>query len=321
MANTANFTSLEAFQAYVQEHGTDMWSRIFYGFKTAGLAASVSGVKGKYTLPNLTIGSNLSKRWTSTFEGQNNKATFGQRTLETFLNKMEFQFVPTEWEENYMGFLRKKNIQDPYDFPFEAYVIMKLIEKQNQEWEDAVWQAVQAGSPADGDLLAATFDGFLQIIADLITATTITPVVTGSVTNTNAVAKFRLIWEQVDKAYKEAGTAIFCSHTDYDNFRIDYKEKYHSSPVTRPIADTNYEGLEYELGAGRTMVIPIPGLGSSRRIICTPLDNLVIGYDGVDNLDLNVEKNHWSLDMFAAYRIGVQFRTVESGILVVSDQA
>lgn len=320
MAQTVQLTTLEAFQGYVQEHGTDMWSRIFYGFKTAGLAASVSGVKGKYTLPKLTIGSNLSKRWTSTFEGQNNKATPGQSVLETFLNKIEFQFIPTEWEENYMGFLRKKNIQDPYDFPFEAFILMELIKKQNQEFEDAVWQAVQAGSPADADLMPATFDGFLQIFADLITGG-FAPVVTGTVTSSNAVAKFRLLWAEVDKAYKEAGTAILCSHTDYDNFRINHKDLYHANPTTRLVADTNYEGFEYELGAGRTMVIPIPGLGTSRRIIITPLDNLVIGYDGVDNLDLNVEKNHWTLDMFAAYRIGVQLRTTDAGILVLSDQA
>jgi hypothetical protein len=134
------------------------------------------------------------------------------------------------------------------------------------------------------------------------------------------VAKFRLIWEQVDKAYKEAGTAILCSHTDYDNYRINHKDLYHANPTTRLVADTTYEGFEFELGAGRTMVIPIPGLGSSRRIIATPLDNLVIGYDGVDNLDLNIQKDHWTLDMFAAYRIGVQLRTTDAGVLVLSDQ-
>lgn len=321
MANTANLSALESFQAYVLEHSVDIWTRLFYGFKTAGLADVLEGVKGKITLPTLAVGDNLSKRWTSTFETtNNNKAVFDQRTLTTQLCKSEFSFVPTEWEKNYMGFLRKRG-QDAYDFPFEAYILMKLNEKLKQEFENAVWQAVEAGSPADGDLLNATFDGFLQIIADAITATTVTPVATGAITSANAVTKFRDMWATVDKAYKEAGTAILCSHTDYDNFRIHYKDLYHEAPVTRPVVDTGYEGIEYELGAGRTMIIPIPGLGSSRRVLITPLDNLTIGIDGVNDLNWQVEQDHWSLDLFSAFRMGVQFKTLDAGILVVNDQA
>ena len=219
----------------------------------------------------------------------------------------------------YYGFLRKRG-QDPYDFRFEAFILMKLNEKLRSEFENAVWQAVDDGSPADGDLLNATFDGFLEIISDEITGTAITEIGTGAITSSNALEKFRLMWASVDKAYKEAGTAILCSHTDYDNYRINYKDTYHQSPVTRPVVDTNYDGIEYEMGGGRTMIIPIPGLGSSRRVIITPLDNLVIGIDGLNDLNWNVEQDHWSLDLFSAFRIGVQFRTVESGVLVVNDQ-
>lgn len=319
MANTASLTALESFQAYVQEHSTEIWSRIFYGFKTATLADVLEGVKGKVTLPLLTISDNLSKRWTSTYETTNNgKAVFNQRTLVTALCKSEFSFVPTEWEANYMGFLRKRG-QDPYDFPFEAYVLMKLNEKLQSELEHAVWHAVDDGSPADGDLLEATFDGFLETIAAGITATDITPVVTGSVTSVNAVDKFALIWDAVDIAYKEQGLAILCSHTDYLNYIKHHKTLYHQTPMVVP-ETVGYQGIQYEFGGGRVPIIPVPGLGSSRRIIATPLENLVIGIDGVNDMNWNVEQDHWSLDIFGAFRIGVQFRTIASGILVVSDQ-
>lgn len=319
MANTANLSALASFQAYVQEHGTELWSRIFYGFETAQLATVLEGVKGRYTLPLLTVGNDLAKRWTSTFGTENdNKAVLGQRTIVTALNKAEFSFVPTEWESNYMGFLRRTG-QDPYDFPFEAFILMKLNEKLRKEMEDAVWNAVAAGSPANDDVLDETFDGFLHILADEITATNVTPVTTGSITSSNAVAKFRDMWATVDVAYKQAGLAILCSYTDYDNYLINYKDTYHQSPAVVPVA-SDYNGIQYEFGGGRTTIIPVPGFGSSRRVIMTPLDNLVIGMDGINDLNWNVEQNHWTIDIFGAFRVGVQYRTVESGVLVCNDQ-
>lgn len=320
---TENYSALEAFQDYIQEHSTDVWSKMFYGFFTAGLASIVTGLKGKLTLPLLTIGDNLSKRWTSTFgDAPNNddKVIWTQRVIESFLNKIEFSFVPTEWENNYMGFLRKSG-QDPYDFPFEAFVLMKIIQKQRKEFEDAVWHAVQAGTPADTDLLQATFNGFLKIISDEITATNISPVLTGAITKANIIEKIQDMWAAVDTAYKtDAEMAILMDFTDFDLYRIAYKEKYHQSPQTAPQTGTDYPGILFELGGGRVRMIPVPGLGTSKRKIITPLNNLVIGYDGVENMNINVEQNKWQLDFFGAYRIGVQFRTLEEGVLVVNDQ-
>lgn len=321
---TEDYSQLEAFQAYVQTHSTEVWSKMFYNFFTAGIASIESGVKGKRTLPNLTIGDNLSKRWTSTFgdaPDNDDKVVWDQRVLETYLNKLEFSFVPTEWENNYMGFLRRSG-QDPMDFPFEAFIMMKIVQKQRKEFEDAVWQAVQAGVAADTDPLEATFDGFLHIISDEITATNITPVATGAITSANILEKVRDMWAVVDTAYKtDAQMAILMDFADFDIYRIAYKELYHESPSPAPQAGTDYPGVLFELGGGRVRIIPVPGLGTSKRKIITPLDNLVLGFDGVENLNLNVEQNHWQLDIFGAYRIGVQFRTLEPGVLVVNDQA
>lgn len=321
---TENYSQLESFQNYVQTHSTEVWSKMFYRFFTASIGSVESGIKGKRTLPLLTIGDNLSKRWTSDFgDSPNNdgKVVWGQRVLETFLNKLEFSFVPTEWENNYMGFLRRSG-QDPMDFPFEAFVMMKIVQKQRKEFEDAVWQAVQAGVPADTDPMQATFDGFLQIIADEITATNISPVITGAITPANILEKIRDMWAVVDTAYKtDAEMAILMDFADFDTYRIAYKELYHQSPSTAPQTGTDYPGVLFELGGGRVRIIPVPGLGTSKRKIITPLSNLVLGFDGVENLNLNVEQNHWRLDIFGAYRIGVQFRTLEEGVLVVNDQA
>lgn len=319
MANSLKTSTAVALQAYVRDYAQELFTKMFYRFKTAELVSVEEGVKGQRILTNLKVGTGLSKRYSSTFAGKADAAEFVPRTLTTVLNKAEFSFTPTELENSYLGWLRKSG-QDPMDNPFEAYVMEKFTNALKMEMENAVWQGVAAGSPASTDLLAATFNGFKKIIADEITDMNITPITTTAITSTNAVAKFRLLWAGVDPAYQESGTAIICSMPVYDAYRINYKDLYHQAPTTAPIAGTNYEGMDYELGGGNTKIVCVPGLGSSGRVIVTPLENLVIGLDGAQDINWNVEQDHWNMDVFAAFRLGVQIRSIEAGVLVVNEQ-
>ena len=321
MSKSISMTSADALQAYVRDYKEDLFTRLFYGFKTAQLATVEEGVKGERILTNLTVASNLASKWTSTFTGKTDAVSFVPRTLKTILNKAEFSFVPTEFEQNYLGWLRKKG-QDPKDFPFEAYILMKLTQKLTQEMEAAVWQAVIPGSPTATDPLIQSFDGFLKIITAAVTALTVTPVATGALTTANIIQKIRDMWASVDPAYQENGTAILMNYANYDKYRIAYKDAYHSSPEVSPVADTNYKGIDFELGGGLTKIIPFAGFGTSNRVIITPLENLVVGVDDPAGIvNWNVEQDHWTMDTFGAFRLGAQYRTIESGVLVVNDQA
>ena len=311
--------SADSLQAYVREYGEDLFTRLFYGFKTAQIATVEEGVKGEKILTNLTVADNLATRWHSGFSGKTNAVAFVPRTLKTTLAKGEFSFVPTEFEQNYLGFLRRKG-QDPKDFPFEAYILMKLTEKLTQEMENAVWQGVAAGTPANSDALSALFDGFLQTITAAISGSTITPVATGTISQANIIQKVRDMWATVSIPYQEQGTAILMSYGNYDKYRIAYKDAYSDSPKEDKIGDTNYNGINFELGAGQTKIIPMPGMGTSNRIVITPLNNLVIGTDDAQSVKWNLEQDHWTQDVFGAFRLGAQFRSIESGVLVVNDQ-
>lgn len=313
-------TSADAFQAYVRDFKDDLFTKLFYGFKTAKLVSVEEGVKGERILTNLTVANNLATRWHSTFGGKTDAVAFVPRTLKTMLAKSEFAFVPTEFEQNYLGYLRKKG-QDPQDFPFEAYIVMKLRAKLAQEMENAVWQGTVPDPIANTDNLSQLFTGFLGLITAGISGSTITPVNTGALLAGNILQKFRDMWNGVDIAYREEGTAILCSYANYEKYRAAYIDDRHIQPSTKPIADTNYEGMEFEMGAGLTKIIPIPGMGNSNRVIITPLDNLVIGTDDAESLNFNVQDDHWERHIFGAFRLGVQFRSLESGLLVVNDQA
>ena len=185
MALGLDFSAAEAYKAYVEEIKEDLFKRLFFGFKTAQLVTPVEGVKGRMVLTELLLKDNLIKRWSQSFGGTDN-ASFDPLIIEVTKQKIENSVVPQLFENTYLGHLRQKG-QSPTDFPFEAYILDAILSKSGEEMETAFWQGEAVAVPADTDNIIDTIDGVLHIIADLITATTITPVPTGAFTSANAL--------------------------------------------------------------------------------------------------------------------------------------
>ncbi len=317
---SVNHTSAQSFQDYVRTYAEQHFCELFYGFKTAELAQIFEGIKGEHVITQLEIGDNLARRWNKSFEPVADAATHKPRVLKTVLNKVDFSVVPQDYEASYLGAMRQKG-QNPADWPFQAYVMEKVMAKLQQEFETAVWQGVAAGSPGAGDYLRETFDGYLHIIADAITATDITAVATGSISISNIIDKLRLMWDAVSSVYKENGTDIFMSYTMYDLYRKAYKDAYKIDPAYLQVTDSGYRGIEYELGNGNARIVPINGLAGSNRIIITPKENLTIGIDSASDVMFNVEQDKRELHFWMDFRMGAQILMQKDGILVVNDQA
>ena len=314
-----DFSAAEAYKAYVEEIKEDLFRRLFFGFKTAQLATPVEGVKGRMVMTELQVKDNLTKRWSQSFAGTDN-VKFDPLVLEVVTQKVENSVIPQLFEGSYLGHMRRSG-QSPTDFPFEAYILESILKKVNEELETAFWQGVAVASPADTDNLIQTIDGVLHIIADLITATTITPVATGAFTNANAVTNLRTMWEQVDTAYKDGGTDIFMSYSVYDNYRIHYKTLFGTHPNEVPISNTDYMGLNFELGGGKTTIIPIAGMGTSGRVVICPRENLYYGYDALEDWSTwNFQQDVRELKYWMDFNFGVQMAMKRDGVLVVNDQ-
>jgi len=320
MALGIDFTDAAAYKAYVETFADDLFTELFFGFKTANLATPHEGVKGKHVITELEIADNLARRWDATFRGFSN-TSYTPTVLEVSRNTVEHAVVPQLFESSYLGMMRRSG-QSSDDYPFQAYVLGQLLTKLRSEIEVACWQGVAAGSPAISDLLVATFDGYLHQIADLITATTITPIATGASTTANILANLRTMWDAVDPAYKEAGTDIFMSYTDYDIYRRAYKDTYKVDPAYIKLEGSDYNGISFELTGENTMIHPMPGMGASRRIVITPRTNLHYGFDALEDWsNFQFEKNHRQLDFWLDFNLGVAITQARDGILVVNDQA
>ena len=306
-------------QAYVREYADQLFGRLFYGFQTAQLATIHEGIKGEKLITEWSVGSNLARRWAKSFD-PTTVGEFKPVTLKTVLNKVDFSIVPTEYESSYLGQFRKKG-QDMRDWPFQAYIMDETMKVLNQEFEVACWQGAEEASPSAGDYLRQTFDGYLTLIAKAITAGDITPVATGAITSSNAVAKFRDLWAAVDPVYKTAGVDIFVPYALYDAYRINYKDTYKIDPAYVEITSAGYRGIAYELGNGNATIIPVHGMGSSGRVVITPRSNLVLGIDSPSDVMFNVKEEIRELRLWMDFRMGAQILMKRNGILVVNDQA
>lgn len=318
-----NYGHAEAFQDYVRTYAEEFFTRMFYGFRTAQLAQPFEGIKGEHVVTELEIGENLARRWAKEFQAVADAVKPKPTKITTVLNKVDFSIVPQQYEKSYLGQLRKKG-QNPDDWPFQAYVLDKVMAKLKTEFEVAIWKGEEAAVPADGDYLRETFNGYLKLIVDAILANDITPVVTGAVTEANSVEALRLMWAQVGEAEKEGGVDIMLSYEQYDNYRKRYKDIFKANPEETTIinnAGYTISGLRYELGAGNTYLIPVAGLAGSGRIVITPRENLAYGMDDPADTEMfNVERITRELRFWMDFRMGAQILMKKDGMLVVNDQ-
>lgn len=320
MANGIDFTAAEAYKDYVETFAEDLFTQLFFGFKTGQLATPHEGVKGKHVITELTIADNLARRWQAAYRGFTNTG-YTPTVLEVTRNTVEHSVIPQEFEGSYLGMMRRQG-QSSDDYPFQAYVLNQLLVKLRSEMEVALWQAEAAVAPSASDLLKATFDGYLTQITDLITALTITPVATGALTVGNILSNLRTMWDAVDPAYKEAGTDIFLSYPVYDLYRRAYKDAYKVDPAYIKLEGSDYNGIAYELTGENTMIHPMPGMGSSQRVVITPKENLHYGFDSLEDWsNFEFEKNHRQLDFWLDFNLGAALTQARDGILVVNDQA
>lgn len=317
--DSLNHSYAQSFQDYVRTYADQLFCEMFYGFKTSDLAKTYEGIKGEHVITQLEVGENLARRWAKSFDPATDAATFKPRVLKTVLNKVDFSVVPQQYEQSYLGAWRKKG-QDPTDWPFAAYVMEKILAKLMQEFEVAVWQGVEETTPSAGDYLRQTFDGYLEIIKDALTAGDINAVATGAINASNIISKLRDMWAVVLSQYKENGTDILMSYALYDVYRIAYKDAYKIDPAYIDITNSGYRGVTFELGNGNTRIIPVNGMAGSSRIVITPRENLTIGIDSASDVMFRVKEDIRELQFAMDFRMGAQILMQKDGILVVNDQ-
>lgn len=319
MAQSANISAVAAYLAYVQEYGDQLISRAFYSPKTLQYATVHEGLKGQKTLTRIKVATGKAVSWNATFSAATDAVTMEPRHLNVVPIKRDLSFVPQEYEASYLGKMRPKG-QNPGEFlPFEADTMMTILKGHGEELGTALWQAVKAGTVTPGTTpMIQCFDGYLEIIADAITATTITPVATpgGAVTNTNCVALLETMWNNLGAGYKETQVNVFMSWTNFQKYVQDYRERY--GKYTRLNEQGNVQ-LDFSQNA---VLVPLAEMGNSNRIVMTPGANLHAGFDDLSGDQIfNMEQNKRQIDWWMDWKMGVNIGQLDEGGIVVNDLA
>ncbi len=192
-----------------------------------------------------------------------NGVTVEDRTLTAYAAKYDQEIDGVELYNTYMAELPEA--------PFEQWA----VEQGGAAFLDAlmtstIYSGVRNGA---GTAAADICDGFGTIIAAEITATNLTPVVTGAVTAANAVTQVEIVNDARPIWMKEREDSIvIVSYDVFEKYRKHYR-------TLNGFGFKRDERGQYTLDGTTTIMKPASFMGSSQRIICTLAGNLVFGTD------------------------------------------
>lgn len=270
--------------------------------------------KDQVPLPNLVVGDIVKPANNSTFAPTAGALSFGSRILQVRPWKADLQIIPADLNKSWLGKYKKKG-SDVYDMPFEQYIMNEIIKKvRHQLRTTSLFSGVyNAGGATATDIM----NGVKKIIADEITATNITPVVTGAVTAANVIDKVELVYDNLGEAVKRGDTQLLVSPQIFAWYVRKYRELYG--------ANGDYSGMakfQVPLDGTNCMIKSEPGLAASQRMICTTTDNITFGVDSLaDDSNINSQVFERTIKLMIDAKAGVEFKDIDSDVLAVNDQA
>ncbi|MEM7551729.1 MAG: hypothetical protein AAF363_18740 [Bacteroidota bacterium] len=158
--------------------------------------------------------------------------------------------------------------------------------------------------------------GFSAILDEEIAGSNLAQEAIGSIsTGAEALAGQRELFRSHHEAYKKMGLIIYQSYTDYELLMDGIEDK-----ITKYTKDDNTP--IYLPGTNRKcMVKPVTWLTGSRRLIATPMQNMILATDllsDVNEIKILEKSKLWTMPVGIKFKIGFQFQDLEA--LRISDQ-
>lgn len=232
-------------------------------------------------------------------------AKITDRTLTVFQSKWDYDVDPEKFRNTYLA----DTDINPDTTPFYQYILQQVAKEYMAAINDiTAWTGVR-NSAGTGAVDIA--DGWGTIIAADITAAVLSPVVTGVITNSNAVAKVEAVAQSVPIWMRKKGFTIYCSYSVFDDYKTDYRSKF--TFLFQPRKDDRY----YIDGFANAQLLPVTWLGDSQRLVAAPINNLVLGTDG-DSIKVAASMRRNIIEVRAMMPVGFQYGDEEA--LIINDQ-
>jgi len=313
--NSLDLTALAtALGAYHREHRDELASEILLDEDFTADMEVMDDVTDEIPLPDLSLTDIVQPGVNKDFTPIEGAIKFGARILKVRDCKVDLLLEPWKLEKTWLGKMKKAS--DPMDMPFEAFIFDYINSKIKENMRlKAIYRGIYnaAGTgPAD------TMDGYLNLIADEITATNIAPVVTGVITATNVVDKVEMTYDALGEAYKNGESIMKCSPTIFSwyvrKYRLDFGGNMDYAGMPKNRRRVLIDGTNCELVAE-------PGFGTSQRLVASRADNFVYGVDSASGYNVDIQKENRKLKVLIDFKAGVNFKQIHARGLAVNDQA
>lgn len=246
----------------------------------------------------------------------------GSASIYPMINKVHPWKIDVEFdcledlERSWAGWAVEEG-KDYKDQTIFRYVLELIIKKALEEREMYAGIGVRT-SPTTGIAGAAinAWDGFLTVIADLITAGVLSPIVTGPIVAAGAFSQIEDFVRALPIQYQRQGGSILSAISVAQDVMVDFRNQFPTqimpgSGVSMPkFLDTNV-GLKGLLS-----------MAGSQRLLYTPKDNFLYMYDIVNEVSTNLFKvsdaQPRKIQIYTEGKLGFGFKNYEK--IFVNDQ-
>ena len=287
--------------AYARQNKAEFFKRALKQ-STRDLFKTYGSIIDELPLPRLRTASML-KPYSAGggFSATANALNFSARNLKARRCSFDVQIVPLDLYQSWLGQVEGAPPSSPFDIPLEDFTMEAIQERIIDDLEIAIWTGTYNAS---GTTPAATMDGILTLITAAIVATEIPAgnVYDGEAIDvSNAFDQVKGIREKIAPEYRQKEMLCLMSQSVYDLYLEAYRAEAGAVVYNKDYDQMYVEGT-------RAKIVVVPGMGTSQRVVFTPKDNLVYGYD-VDSVGSNIEVQPFdrTLKIMGDFRAGVNF--------------
>lgn len=308
----SNVTSLLG--AYVRKYEKQIWQLVTQDIEFEKYMRKVSGVTDEYVITTGEVSELLQpyqNEWTpkgeADFLPRINKVR--QIKVDYTVNNLDDVY------RTYLTFLATEGV-DRKEWPLVRYIVTELMVPKMRE-ELAVLSAkgvYAAPTPGAAGASIDSVDGILTVVSDEITATNLTPITTGAITQADIIDKIEEDFvDALPTKYKSMATPIFMA----EEMKMMYWRAYRGEFG----GNANYDGKQKVFVDGtKKEIIGIPELNGSQRMIHTTKNNMLCMYDKIMTPNsMEVQKDKRAINVLTDFKRGYGFGNLSE--VFVNDQA
>jgi hypothetical protein len=311
---SVNITALNsALGAYARQEKVEIFNKILRE-STAQYFTTVTGAIDQLPLAKLSTASVLKPYAAGGgFTATNDALVFGARILNARRISADVEIVPLDLYNSWLGQLAGAPPASPFDVPFEQFIMDAIAKQAQDDLEGAIWNGLYDNT---GTTSVDTMDGILQLVKAAVTSGEIpgdNVSAYTAISSSNALDQVKLVRSKIAPQYRNKPMYCFLSVANFDNYMDDYQATVGSVVYNKDYNQIFIEGTQ-------TQLVAIPGMvgPDSDRILITPKENLVFGYDieGAASNIITQEYNR-TIKVMMDFRAGVNFR--DGGVIWCND--